>query len=205
MKGVHDPKMMNYDPTNPDKDKTTEQWVEEIQQLTEPWCYEGGGQAEKGECPTHHGDACLRTPEGLVEMIQLYQKLCDYHNLDITDAYFIPYPYDPEIGDDKLCKCGHPYHRHFDSYENMKPVGCKYCQCIEFIESQYPFVLGVVEPKTETGLYQTCPRCFANCFPDLCDQQLWWVCQVCDLWVSEVDLGDDEDDEDSPPESHAVS
>lgn len=38
-------------------------------------------------------------------------------------------PYDPEFGDYKQCICGHPYHRHFDSYENMLPVGCKYCRC----------------------------------------------------------------------------
>lgn len=37
--------------------------------------------------------------------------------------------YDPEFGDDKLCVCGHVYYRHFDSYENMNPVGCKYCPC----------------------------------------------------------------------------
>lgn len=35
--------------------------------------------------------------------------------------------YSKSIGDDTLCICGHPYHRHFDSYDDMKPVGCKYC------------------------------------------------------------------------------
>ena len=42
--------------------------------------------------------------------------------------------YNPEYGDDRICVCGHPYHRHFDSYEDMRAVGCKYCQCFEFIE-----------------------------------------------------------------------
>lgn len=42
--------------------------------------------------------------------------------------------YDPNFGDNKLCVCGHQYHRHFDSYENMEPVGCKYCGCLEFKE-----------------------------------------------------------------------
>ena len=32
-----------------------------------------------------------------------------------------------------ICKCGHPYHRHFDSYENWSPVGCKYCPCRTFV------------------------------------------------------------------------
>jgi hypothetical protein len=36
-------------------------------------------------------------------------------------------PYDPAFGDDRLCTCGHTYYRHFDPYEDMEPVGCKYC------------------------------------------------------------------------------
>ena len=44
--------------------------------------------------------------------------------------------YNPEYGDSKLCKCGHSYYRHFDSYERMAPVGCKYCQCDEFIPAE---------------------------------------------------------------------
>lgn len=44
--------------------------------------------------------------------------------------------YDPEIGDDKECACGHMYYRHFDSYEDWAPVGCKYCACDTFQEKQ---------------------------------------------------------------------
>jgi len=40
--------------------------------------------------------------------------------------------YDSEYGDDKACVCGHPYYRHFDTYENMRHVGCKYCGCFDF-------------------------------------------------------------------------
>ncbi len=43
--------------------------------------------------------------------------------------------YDPEHGDDKRCSsatCNHTYDRHFDSWDNMRPVGCKYCPCSEF-------------------------------------------------------------------------
>jgi len=36
-------------------------------------------------------------------------------------------PYDPDYGDNRLCTCGHTYYRHFDSFEKMAPVGCKYC------------------------------------------------------------------------------
>lgn len=41
--------------------------------------------------------------------------------------------YNPKYGDDKICKrCGHFYYRHFDTYEDMDPVGCKYCECHKF-------------------------------------------------------------------------
>jgi len=41
----------------------------------------------------------------------------------------IPNPpnYDPNFGDNRLCKCDHTYYRHFDSHDNMEPIGCKYC------------------------------------------------------------------------------
>lgn len=41
--------------------------------------------------------------------------------------------YDPLYGDNKLCICGHAYDRHFDSHDNMFPLGCKYCNCDKFI------------------------------------------------------------------------
>ena len=42
--------------------------------------------------------------------------------------------YNSSFGDDKVCECGHTYYRHFDSYEDMDPIGCKYCQCYTFKE-----------------------------------------------------------------------
>lgn len=139
----------------------------------EPWCYQGGGQAQMGECPTHQGDACLRTPGGLVEMLErANEEACDTQrswkhrcyqimsalgadygdpdwvmpddqkkidhlldllkHFDIDPEYQIPTPYDSNYGDDKVCTCGHPYYRHFDTYEEMRPVGCKYCGCGTF-------------------------------------------------------------------------
>jgi hypothetical protein len=44
-------------------------------------------------------------------------------------------PYDSKFGDHKMCKCSHPYYRHFDTYDDMEPVGCKYCDCITFEET----------------------------------------------------------------------
>jgi len=53
----------------------------------------------------------------------------------IDPAWLIP-KYDPKYGDSRVCKCGHPYYRHFDSYEDNAPVGCKYCHgdCLTFRE-----------------------------------------------------------------------
>jgi hypothetical protein len=43
--------------------------------------------------------------------------------------------YDPDFGDNRKCKCGHAYARHFDPYENWEFVGCKYCGCDNFVEA----------------------------------------------------------------------
>lgn len=44
--------------------------------------------------------------------------------------------YNPNYGDDRVCICGHTYYRHFDSYEDMRPCGCKYCDCSTFVEKE---------------------------------------------------------------------
>ncbi len=41
--------------------------------------------------------------------------------------------YNPNYKDEVPCRCGHSYNKHFDSYENMEAVGCKYCDCYEYI------------------------------------------------------------------------
>ena len=40
--------------------------------------------------------------------------------------------HDPFHDPEQYCRCGHMYHRHFDSYEHWAPVGCKYCDCMTF-------------------------------------------------------------------------
>jgi len=52
----------------------------------------------------------------------------------ITERIVIDRAYNPKYGDGRICECGHPYYRHFDTYENMYPCGCKYCPCFEFKE-----------------------------------------------------------------------
>lgn len=42
--------------------------------------------------------------------------------------------YNPDYGDNRVCQCGHKYYRHFDTFEDMEAVGCKYCPCHDFVE-----------------------------------------------------------------------
>lgn len=50
----------------------------------------------------------------------------------VTETVIKQYSYNPDYGDDKICQCYHPYHRHFDSHDDMANTGCKYCDCKEF-------------------------------------------------------------------------
>lgn len=43
--------------------------------------------------------------------------------------------WNPQHDQQTKCSCGHPYERHFDGYEDMYPIGCKYCECDTF---EYP-------------------------------------------------------------------
>ena len=79
-----------------------------------------------------------------------YRKLCEDENPSVKECQKAikhllnqvdvmgDAPYDPYFGDNRLCTCGHPYYRHFDTYEDMAPVGCKYCpldRCSGFQDS----------------------------------------------------------------------
>lgn len=44
--------------------------------------------------------------------------------------------YNPKYGDNRICECGHSYERHFDTYDDMEVVGCKYCECETFVEDK---------------------------------------------------------------------
>jgi len=75
--------------------------------------------------------------------------------------------YNPNYGDDRICNCDHPYYRHFDSYDNNYPCGCKYCGCCEFIEKG-----DKVEEKRDRAIYTITTislnlqntRCVGYCF-----------------------------------------
>lgn len=57
--------------------------------------------------------------------------------------------YNPQYGDDRICKCGHSYIRHFDSYEDFEPTGCKYCHCDKFEEMTEDDVLKNASDETK--------------------------------------------------------
>ena len=58
------------------------------------------------------------------------------HMESIKFSFDLVSSYNPKFGDDIDCVCGHPYERHFDRYEGMEAVGCKYCACLSFIEKK---------------------------------------------------------------------
>ena len=62
-------------------------------------------------------------------------RLAEYEELGSPEQIrkIIAIIYDKDK-DDLMCKCGHPYYRHFDSYEDMEFVVCKYCGCRDFKE-----------------------------------------------------------------------
>lgn len=80
------------------------------------------------------------TKETYLEMVKLIKTYEDNgFDFDYTNKPYIETitinvnkEYNPNYGDDIECECGHPYYRHFDTYENMEACGCKYCTCYYF-------------------------------------------------------------------------
>lgn len=83
------------------------------------------------------------TEETYLEMKKLIAEYeCDQLNKQETENPYletvtikVDIKYNDKYGDDRECKCGHAYYRHFDTYEDMEAIGCKYCQCFLFDES----------------------------------------------------------------------
>jgi hypothetical protein len=71
--------------------------------------------------------------------------------------------YNPKYGDDKICVCGHPYYRHFDSSEKMSNVGCKYCQCGYFKEAKDPEFARKFKACPACGLEHEGEKCPNGC------------------------------------------
>lgn len=62
----------------------------------------------------------------LEDLVSLLEEVA-YHEGAISSEP----EYDPSFGDNRKCQCGHTYYRHFDTYDNMSAVGCKYCSSWE--------------------------------------------------------------------------
>lgn len=83
--------------------------------------------------------------------------------------------YEKTFGDYRICECDHPYYRHFDTYDNMRVVGCKYCECSDFEETG--------TGKT-SNLYGEVVR-FADAIRKMNDQQMVLVTKS-EVEVSEI-------------------
>lgn len=89
------------------------------------WCH-----IARGSCENPHEDwqaDFLEAEAAVLEAMKAPSEKCDNSKSRI---------YDPKYGDDRLCECGHAYYRHFDSYDDMRNIGCKYCDCFSFNEVQ---------------------------------------------------------------------
>lgn len=75
--------------------------------------------------PEIHSEAVIRHGHNVTN--KLAELIADEVHAILTERQHRVPPYDPFYGDDKPCICGHPYYRHFDTYDDMAPVGCKYC------------------------------------------------------------------------------
>ena len=54
----------------------------------------------------------------------------------LQDRIVIERYYNPKYGDSRMCYCGHTYKDHFGSTDNMKAIGCFYCDCYTFMEAR---------------------------------------------------------------------
>ena len=55
------------------------------------------------------------------DLVDFIEGILQY---EMMGGHIGPEPeYDPNFGDNKECECGHVYYRHFDTYDNMSPIG----------------------------------------------------------------------------------
>ena len=62
----------------------------------------------------------------LIEQEEITQHR-DMSYVPLSEEDQIAEQYDENYGDNRTCECGHPYYRHFDTYDHMSAIGCKYC------------------------------------------------------------------------------
>lgn len=81
--------------------------------------------------------------EGLHRMLELWKEQTLNTDEPIVDEPYITKlkisverEWNTNFNQDAICECGHSYYRHFDTYEDMDNVGCKYCSCNDFKEKK---------------------------------------------------------------------
>lgn len=73
-----------------------------------------------------------------IEMNEIKDNTYVSLNSEITSPYLEGLVFskenewNPNYNQNEECECGDPYYRHFDTYEKMEAVGCKYCECYYF-------------------------------------------------------------------------
>lgn len=131
-----------------------------------------------------HINDCSSSDSVTDSMVLLIRHHCEKYLKDSEDGY------DPDFGDDRLCQCGHPYYRHFDTYDDMADVGCKYChwgECEGFVEGPYirkdpPTIElgedGVIPQDKYDELYEQMPRpcqCHVDSYLGMDESTLGWT------------------------------
>ena len=105
--------------------------------------------------------------------------MSDNPYLEITVTEIIKV-YNPEYGDDRICQCGHKYYRHFDTYEEMSNVGCKYCGCSDFVE---------MTPEKEEEIYNHIVESYNNAIENGYDlDNMAPIDVACDMMEFDGDL-----------------
>lgn len=90
---------------------------EQIQDASRHMCHCASVYAES---PTElHRQALLKAGEKFNELAQVQNQM----SAEV---------WNPKLDQNALCDCGHTYYRHFDSWDDMAAIGCKYCGCHEF-------------------------------------------------------------------------
>lgn len=85
------------------------------------------GQEAEVLIPEYSVDLFVKTIKSQVDQLDIDELI--RLGWGYNPEYTPPTPYDKSHGDDDECRCGHSYYRHFDTYDSMAPVGCKYCYC----------------------------------------------------------------------------
>lgn len=89
---------------------------------------------------THDTEYILFNKNTVISDIDRFVNLYNTHDpYVVIERVIRKFKWNPKYNQDALCECGHSYSRHFDPYERMEAVGCKYCSCCEF------------KPRSENG------------------------------------------------------